>query len=344
MSYIESVAWPSIAIKVEFLKTLKDVCEGKMFVEAESARLHLALALLHESNGEVELACDMIQDVHVETYGSLSKKEKAEYILEQIRLNLSRKDYVRALIQSRKMSRKVIEEDGFVEIKLKFYRMMVQYHSYEKETWEICQCYFKMYEANKAKELNEEKVNCLQSCIIFLLLSKSDNHQVDMMHRIKTVALAEGLNDYGAILTLFATKEIIPSPFPGQDLFKSHPCLSQALNAGESADLFFIDTIHSRIVEHNIRVISTYYTKIQIPRLCVLIQLEQDELESYLSKMFTNGDISVKIDRPAGIVDFSVSLPVETVLSDWSSDISKLLHIMESTCHLINRENMIYKV
>ena len=43
----------------------------------------------------------MIQDVHVETYGSLSKKEKAEYILQQIRLNLLKKDYVRALIQSR---------------------------------------------------------------------------------------------------------------------------------------------------------------------------------------------------------------------------------------------------
>ena len=47
----------------------------------------------------------MIQDVHVETYGSLSKKEKAEYILQQIRLNLLKKDYVRALIQSRYATR-----------------------------------------------------------------------------------------------------------------------------------------------------------------------------------------------------------------------------------------------
>ena len=51
--------------------------------------------------GDISGACDMIQDVHVETYGSLSKKEKAEYILQQIRLNLLKKDYVRALIQSR---------------------------------------------------------------------------------------------------------------------------------------------------------------------------------------------------------------------------------------------------
>ena len=51
----------------------------------------------------------MIQDVHVETYGSLSKKEKAEYILQQIRLNLLKKDYVRALIQSRYATKVVID-------------------------------------------------------------------------------------------------------------------------------------------------------------------------------------------------------------------------------------------
>ena len=56
---------------------------------------------LSHSAGDITGACDMIQDVHVETYGSLSKKEKAEYILQQIRLNLLKKDYVRALIQSR---------------------------------------------------------------------------------------------------------------------------------------------------------------------------------------------------------------------------------------------------
>jgi 26S proteasome regulatory subunit N5 len=67
----------------------------------------------------------MIQDVHVETYGSLSKKEKAEYILQQIRLNLLKKDYVRALIQSRKMNRKVLDEEDFNEVKVKFYRSVL---------------------------------------------------------------------------------------------------------------------------------------------------------------------------------------------------------------------------
>ena len=74
MSYIDTVVWPDQATKVAFLTTLKDVCEGKMYVEAESARLHLHLAKIHEADGDIGAACAMIQDVHVETYGSLSKK------------------------------------------------------------------------------------------------------------------------------------------------------------------------------------------------------------------------------------------------------------------------------
>ena len=99
MTYIDQT--PDKATKVELIKTLKDICEGKMYVEGECARLHLMLAMIFEADGNIGEACDMIQDVHVETYGSLSKKEKAEYILQQIRLNLLRKDFVRALIQVR---------------------------------------------------------------------------------------------------------------------------------------------------------------------------------------------------------------------------------------------------
>jgi 26S proteasome regulatory subunit N5 len=65
------------------------------------------LALIYETTGDITAACDMIQDVHVETYGALTKKEKAEYILQQIRLNLLKRDFIRTIIQSRKMNKKV---------------------------------------------------------------------------------------------------------------------------------------------------------------------------------------------------------------------------------------------
>ena len=143
---------PSLEIKIELIKTLKDICEGKMYVEAESANLHLTLAMIMEGQGDIAGACAMIQDVHVETYGSLSKKNKADYILQQIRLNLLQKDYVRALIQSRKMNRTLLDEVGFEDTKVKFYRMMIEYHTVEKDAWEISQCYYKIYDTSTTRE------------------------------------------------------------------------------------------------------------------------------------------------------------------------------------------------
>lgn len=142
MTYLD--ATPSLDVKIALIKALSDMCEGKIFVEGESAHLHFMLAKIYEDQGNIGLACDTIQDVHVETYGSLSKKEKASYILEQIRLNLLRKDYIRTAIQSRKMNLKTIEEPEFEKIKIQFYQMQIEYYTHEKNPWEICQAYHKV--------------------------------------------------------------------------------------------------------------------------------------------------------------------------------------------------------
>jgi len=51
-----------------------------------------------------------------------------------------------------------------------------------------------------------------------------------------------------------------------------------------------------------------------------------------------------KIDRPAGLVTFAPKVSPEETLSAWSSDLGSLLSLVERTCHLINKENMLHKV
>ena len=142
IGYLNST--PTREVKVELIKILMGICGGKIYVEGEDAKLHMMLAIIYEEDGDIQKACDVIQDVHVETYGALSKKEKAEYILQQIRLNLLRSDYLRALIQSRKMNRKVIEEPGFEAIKREFYRLIIIYYTHEKDCFQISQAYYKV--------------------------------------------------------------------------------------------------------------------------------------------------------------------------------------------------------
>ena len=63
---------------------LREITDGRIFVEAERARLTKQLADMLEGEGNIVEAADVIQEVHVETFGSLSKLEKVEFILEQV--------------------------------------------------------------------------------------------------------------------------------------------------------------------------------------------------------------------------------------------------------------------
>lgn len=257
-----------------------------------------------------------------------------------------------------------MEEDGFNEVKVKFYEMMIEYHAYQDEPWEISQCYFKVkFEMNKTITNNlisychhlpqifdtastrADPVALqasLESSIIFLLVSKYDNHQMDMLHRIRQLKDLETLPVYASALTHFATKEVIPTPFPGQDIIESHASLGRI--GGSEVAVKFVEALRKRVVQHNLRVIAGYYRRIRTGRLADLLGLHPVDLENHLGELASSGDAYVKIDRPAGIVSFAQPRPPAAVLSDWSSDISQLLSLMESTCHLINRENMVHKV
>jgi len=52
----------------------------------------------------------MLSAWQVETFGSMEKKEKVEFILEQMRLCLAKKDYVRTQIISKKINTKYFED------------------------------------------------------------------------------------------------------------------------------------------------------------------------------------------------------------------------------------------
>lgn len=84
--------------KEDVIKTLQSITEGKIYVEIERARITRHLAKMKEEDGDVNEAANILQEVAVETFGSMSKVEKIAYILEQVRLCLEKEDYIRAQI------------------------------------------------------------------------------------------------------------------------------------------------------------------------------------------------------------------------------------------------------
>ena len=69
---------PSKAEKEELVLSLKAVVDGKIYVEVERARITVELAGMREAEGRLAEASETLQEVVVETFGSMEKKEKVE--------------------------------------------------------------------------------------------------------------------------------------------------------------------------------------------------------------------------------------------------------------------------
>lgn len=126
----------------------------------------------------------MLQEVHVETYGSLSKKEKVEFILEQMRLTLGKKDFVRAAIVAGKISKKHLQEENMEEHKVKFYSLMADYHRQEKDAFNLAKDYHAIYSTSHILNEPAKWQLALQNTVLFLALSQYNNEQQDMMNRV----------------------------------------------------------------------------------------------------------------------------------------------------------------
>ena len=66
--------------------------------------------------------------LQVETFGSMEREEKVQFILEQMRLGLARKDYIRTQIISKKISAKFFSSSSDSDV--------VQV----RERWRVCTC------------------------------------------------------------------------------------------------------------------------------------------------------------------------------------------------------------
>lgn len=102
--------------------------------------------------------------------------------------------------------------------------------------------------------------------------------------------------------------------------------------------------LRKRVIEHNVRVVAKYYTRIQIPRLTQLLDLSEDETEKYIAELVTAKTIYAKIDRPAKIVSFAKPRDADDALNEWSGNMKSLLGLLERIDHLITKEEMMARI
>ncbi|KAI3646297.1 hypothetical protein MP228_009225 [Amoeboaphelidium protococcarum] len=341
-SYVSQVA--DKKQKVEFINTLLEITEGKIYVEIERARLTRTLATIKEQEGNVNEAADILQALQVETFGSMEKREKTDFILEQMRLNLARKDYVRTQIISKKINVKYFEDEQTEDLKLRYYELMIQWALHDQQYLSITEFYRHVYNSKSIQAEEPKWRDVLQYVVIFIILAPFNNEQNDLMHKIALDKKLDQLPLYKQLLKSFCTPELIVwdriVQMYGNDLKQLFVFRSSGAGSSDDGEKRWND-LRSRVIEHNVRVIAKYYTRISMQRLVELLNLQADEAELFLCKLVTDGVIYARIDRIQGVAIFQKPRQPNDVVSEWSTQVGQLLDLVSNTSHLISKEEVV---
>jgi 26S proteasome regulatory subunit N5 len=96
------------------------------------------------------------------------------------------------------------------------------------------------------------------------------------------------------------------------------------------------------MIQHNIRVMERYYSRIKLERLSILVGVSVERTEAELGDMVVKKRLAAKINRLEGVVVFSKKKKFTNErLTQWNQNIKATLDKIEQTCHLINREKII---
>lgn len=172
---------------------------AKIFVEVERARVTRILSNMKKEQGDLNAAADILCELQVETFGSMERREKTEFILEQVGLCIEKGDWVQAGILSRKINstkyfarkpaqtaeqkekaRKELEEriknrsvddppiekdDDVTDLKLRFYEQQITLAKHEDKYLEVCK-HFRQVLDTESVENNPEQLHAVRPQIL----------------------------------------------------------------------------------------------------------------------------------------------------------------------------------
>jgi 26S proteasome regulatory subunit N5 len=375
---------PDQPTKSEFIKTLQALTEGKIYVEIERARLTRQLAQMKELEGNIVEAAEILQEVAVETFGAMAKTEKIAYILDQVRLCLERKDFVRAQILSRKISPRAFnalstgvvkkgESTGEIgiegttieapapgtptleELKLAYYDLMVRYYSHENNYLEMCRAYRAVLDTPSVEAERAQWEAALKKAAWYAVLAPKDSDQRTLLETTAADRRLDSMPLYKDLLSKFCGKEVLwwrtlsaewaPELDAMPEVFGSKDTTMIGTSSETSTKgASARSDLRLRVIQHNLYTISIYYSRISLERLGQMLDLSAEEAEERLCELVTSRGLAAKVDRPSGIVRFGARKSPAESLNQWSGSISKLLTLVEKTCQQIQKESMVHKV
>lgn len=167
------------------------------------------LSDMKKSQGDLTAAADILCELQVETFGSMARREKTEFILEQVALCIQNNDWTQAGILSRKISTKyfarkpkmtpeqiekakkerdekeknrsmddppVERPDDVTDLKLRYYEQQITLAKHEDKYLDACKHYRQVLDTESVEE-NPEQLHAVSAasllCTIGVIINTS---------------------------------------------------------------------------------------------------------------------------------------------------------------------------
>lgn len=189
---------PDLKTKLSVIETLRTVTEGKIFVEVERARVTKILSDIKKEQGDLKAATEILCELQVETFGSMDRREKTEFILAQVALCIESGDWTQAGILGRKISTRYLsrkpkktaeqlekeqkerekkkargeevpeeKEDDTTDLKLRYYEQQIMLAKHDDKYLEVCKNYRQVLDTEAVEEdpakLHPVSLHCIHN-------------------------------------------------------------------------------------------------------------------------------------------------------------------------------------
>lgn len=316
--------------------------------QVEYARCVLMIVKNEETSANIEEAARILQDVQVETYGSMDHREKVEFILYQMAIMIKKQDIIRLLIVSRKVTEKTFKGLNIEDLRCLYYSFLSIYERHEQNYFKSSNCMKQILdilikcpnEISKLPAHNEfgfqfDIENLFKNFIFYTVISEYSKERQALLQEIHSKYITQ-LEKNEVLLKLVSgllSRELINSSTDYWEVSKVEIFQPGFLHSEQH-----LASLRRQLIQHNIIVCSKNYERVRLARLAQLFAVSQTELEEELCNVINSDIIVGKIDRVEGVISFRRQRLDDDILDDWVGDVNKLLDLVNHTSNLIDRE------
>jgi len=357
--------------RTKLIDSFLEQVSGKIFLEIERVKLTELKTQQLVAKGEDKAASKLMQSVQIETYGTIDKEKRLDFMLEQMKLLLKVDDFIRMAVVRNKIKEKLLR--AFPERCKIYNQLSVQLFLNDENFVGISEGYWNIHELlravdspdkkmdvdekepikedKEAKKVDEVKgeeyfdsdhFNC---AVVSCILAEYSEEQAKLLKKYLKIMedrKQEGISELISFLLKVFNRAEPMTPIMdtlGKRGLDQELLEFELLYIGKKIrDPQLLTLLKTRSLQHNIRIYSLYYTQMTLDRVSEFLGVSKEEAEDVVCKMVGKDKLWARIDQLTGIIKFRKPVDNTEVLSGWTKNVDSMLDLVAKTSEMINKE------